>query len=185
MRAPLVLIGVLLVVILVDDDLVLLVVLLVLLLIEIVVDLLLLDVETNLLGLLRRKIRLTKIHHLLERLWSDAATASNQPRVDGLPGAQILRRAATIGQHLLVSLSIELIKRELMLFFDVVLLIVFIDILAVAAIVLITVLIIVLLDLVTVVLVTSEPSSVPGVDPGLLLVRVNMVFVLVFFVLVR
>ena len=91
MRAPVVLIWVLLVVILVNYDFVLLVVLMVLLLVEIIVDLLLLDVETNLLSLLRCKISLTKIHHLLERLWSDATTASNQPWVNGLPCAQVLR----------------------------------------------------------------------------------------------
>ena len=84
-----------------------------------------------------------------------------------------------------MGLSVELIQRELMFFFNVVLFIVLIDIITVTTFMLIAVFIIVLLNWVAIVLVTSEPSSMPSIDPGLLLVRVDMVLVLIFFILIR
>lgn len=72
-----------------------------------------------------------------------------------------------------------------MFFFNVVLFIVLVDILTVTTIMLIAVFIIVLMNWVTIVLVTSEPSSMPGIDPSLLLVRVDMFLVLIFFILIR
>ena len=84
-----------------------------------------------------------------------------------------------------MGLSVELIQRELMFFFNVVLFIVLIDIITVTTFMLIAVFIIVLLNWVAIVLVTSEPSSMPSIDPGLLLIRVDMVLVLIFFILIR
>ena len=84
-----------------------------------------------------------------------------------------------------MGLSVELIQRKLMFIFNVVLFIVLVDILTVTTIMLIAVFIIFLLNRVTIVLVTSEPSSMPGIDPGLLLVRVDMFLFLIFFILIR
>ena len=84
-----------------------------------------------------------------------------------------------------MGLSVEFIQRELMFFFNVVLLIVLIDIITVTTIMLVAVFIIVLLNWVAIVLVTSEPSSMPSIDPGLLLIRVDLGLVLIFFILIR
>ena len=84
-----------------------------------------------------------------------------------------------------MGLSVELIQRELMFFFNVVLFIVLIDIITVTTFMLIAVFIIVLLNWVAIVLVTSEPSSMPSIDPGLLLIRVDMSLVLIIFILIR